>query len=412
VDAAIAGALADFSSHWQVYVTMPFIAALIGYVTKRVAIEMMFRPLEFTGIKPFLGWQGVLPANAERMAATATEMLTTNLVDPKEIFSRLDPAQVAKEIEQPLLRVVEDVTREVMETYQPRLWEVLPNTAQLLLLKRVQAEAPKAITKIMREIADNIEDVLDLKHMVVTNLVRDKALLNRLIRDISRPEMRFIARSGIWFGFILGCVQLVVWALTQSPVVLPLFGLGIGWFTDWLALKMIFLPREPRRFFGLYTWQGIFQKRRDQVAADYGDMIAREIITIPNLLEAVLRGPKSDRLFTMITREVQKTIDAQASVVKPFVAIAVGTKKFQEMKQTAATKAAERVPETIRYAENYAINALDVRNTIVDRMKKLSALEFEQLLRPAFRQDEWKLIAVGAVIGGLVGELQVLALLG
>ncbi|SFW59799.1 Protein of unknown function [Amycolatopsis australiensis] len=402
----------DFGTHWQVYVTMPFIAALIGYVTKRVAIEMMFRPLEFVGIKPFLGWQGVLPANAERMAATATEMLTTNLVDPKEIFARLDPAQVAKEIEQPLLRVVEDVTREVMETYQPRLWEVLPNGAQQLLLKRVQAEAPKAITKIMREIADHIEDVLDLKHMVVTNLVRDKALLNRLIRDISRPEMRFIARSGIWFGFVLGCVQLVVWTLTRSPIVLPLFGLGIGWFTDWLALKMIFLPREPRRFFGLYTWQGIFQKRRHQVAADYGDMIAREIITIPNLLEAVLRGPKSDRLFAMITREVQKTIDAQASVVKPFVAIAVGTKKFQEMKRTAAAKAAERVPETIRYAEDYAVNALDVRNTIVDRMRRLSALEFEQLLRPAFRQDEWKLIAVGAVIGGLVGELQVLALLG
>jgi uncharacterized membrane protein YheB (UPF0754 family) len=141
-------------------------------------------------------------------------------------------------------------------------------------------------------------------------------------------------------------------------------------------------------------------------------MIAREIITIPNLLEAVLSGPKSDRLFAMITREVQKTIDAQASVVKPFVAIAVGTKRFQELKQTAAAKAAERVPETIRYAENYAVNALDVRNTIVDRMRKLSALEFEQLLRPAFRQDEWKLIAVGAVIGGLVGELQVLALLG
>ncbi len=60
----------DFGTHWQVYVTMPVIAALIGYVTKRVAIEMMFRPLEFVGIKPFLGWQGVLPANAERMAAT------------------------------------------------------------------------------------------------------------------------------------------------------------------------------------------------------------------------------------------------------------------------------------------------------------------------------------------------------
>ncbi|RSN21789.1 DUF445 domain-containing protein [Amycolatopsis sp. WAC 04169] len=403
--------IADLGEHWPVYVTMPFIAALIGYVTKRVAIEMMFKPVEFVGVKPFLGWQGVLPANAERMAATATEMLTNNLVDPKEIFARLDPAQVAKEIEQPLLRIVEDVTREVMEQYQPRLWEVLPNTAQQLLLKRVQAEAPRAITKIMGEISENIEDVLDLKHMVVTNLVRDKALLNRLIRDISRPEMRFIARSGIVFGFSLGCVQLLVWALTKSPIVLPLFGIGIGWFTDWIALKMIFLPREPKRFFGFYTWQGVFQKRKDQVSADYGDMIAREIITIPNLLEAVLSGPKSDKLFSMITREVQRTIDAQASVVKPFVAMAVGSRRFQEMKQTAAAKAAARIPETIRHAESYAVNALDVRNTIVDRMRRLKPLEFEQLLRPAFRQDEWKLIAVGAVIGGLVGELQVLLLL-
>jgi uncharacterized membrane protein YheB (UPF0754 family) len=407
----VEGIIADIGRHWQVYATMPFIAALIGYATKRVAIEMMFRPLEFVGVKPFLGWQGVLPANAGRMATTATDMLTNNLVDPKEIFARLDPEQVAKEIEQPLLRIVEDVTREVMEQYQPRLWEALPNTARQLLLKRVQSEAPRAVMKIMREISNNIDDVLDLKDMVVTNLVRDKALLNRLIRDISRPEMRFIARSGVVFGFYLGCVQLLVWALTKSPFVLPLFGLLIGWSTDWLALKMIFLPREPKAFFGFYTWQGVFQKRRHQVAADYGDIIAREIITIPNLLEAILRGPKSDRLFQMITREVHRSIDAQASVAKPFVAIAVGTKRFQEMKQTAAAKAAERVPETIRHAEAYAINALDVRNTIVDRMRRLSSLEFESLLRPAFRQDEWKLIAVGAIIGGLVGELQVLVLL-
>jgi uncharacterized membrane protein YheB (UPF0754 family) len=407
----VEGIIADIGRHWQVYVTMPVIAALIGYVTKRVAIEMMFRPLEYVGVKPFLGWQGVLPANAGRMAATATDLLTTNLVDPKEIFARLDPEQVAKEIEQPLLRIVEDVTREVMEQYQPRLWDALPTTAQQLLLKRVQAEAPRAVTNIMREISNDVEDVLDIKDMVVTNLVRDKAQLNRLIRDISGPEMRFIARSGLVFGCYLGCVQLLVWALTKSPFVLPLFGLLIGWFTDWLALKMIFLPREPKRFLGFYTCHGVFQKRRHQVAADYGDLIAREIITIPNLLEAILRGPKSDRLFQLITREVHRSVDAQASVVKPLLAIAVGTKRFQKMKQAAAAKAGERMPETIRHAEAYASNALDVSGTIVDRMRRLSPVEFEGLLRPAFRQDEWKLIAVGAIIGGFVGELQVLLLL-
>lgn len=37
--------------------------------------------------------------------------------------------------------------------------------------------------------------------------------------------------------------------------------------------------------------------------------------------------------------------------------------------------------------------------------------QFEGVLRPVFQQDEWKLIAVGAVIGFLVGELQVFLML-
>ncbi len=31
--------LADIGAHWPVYASMPLIAALIGYLTKRVAIE-------------------------------------------------------------------------------------------------------------------------------------------------------------------------------------------------------------------------------------------------------------------------------------------------------------------------------------------------------------------------------------
>jgi uncharacterized membrane protein YheB (UPF0754 family) len=411
MSAVVDAVLADLGRHWPVYAAIPFVAALIGYVTKRVAIKMMFEPVEFVGVKPFLGWQGVLPANAERMARTATKMLTENLVSPQEIFARLDPDKLAKEIEQPLLRIVGDVTREVMEQHQPRLWGALPATAQQILLKRVQSEAPRAIANIMREISLDIDEVLDLEYLVVTNLVRDKLLLNRLIRDISQPEMRFILRSGVVFGFILGCIQLLVWALTKSALVLPIFGVLIGWFTDWLALKMIFLPRKPRRFFGFYRWQGIFHKRRHQVATDYGTMIAEEIMTVPHLVEAVLRGPKSDRLFQIITREVERTMEAQAGAVKPFMAITAGSDRFQEMKEAASAKAVERIPETVHHAETYAINALDVRNTIVSRMRMLSPIEFESLLRPAFRQDEWKLIAVGAVIGGLVGEIQSLLLL-
>ncbi len=389
---------------------MPVIAALIGYITKRAAIEMMYRPLEFVGVKPFLGWQGVIPRNAHRMASVAMELMTTNLIEPKEIFARLDPKKVAEDLREPLAKAVDQITHEIMTEYQATTWELLPQQAQQLVVDRVKAQAPKVIEKLMRELADNIEDVLDVKDMAVTNLVRDKAVLNRLIRDVSKPEMRFIAHSGIYFGFIIGLVQVVAWAMTHSPWIMPIFGGLTGWVTDWLALKMILLPRQPKRFWFI-TWQGLFQKRRQEVARDYGELIAKEILTIPKVLEAMLTGPKSDRLYTMIQREIVRTIDAQTSIAKPLVVAAVGSRRYQEMKATAARRAVELLPETARHVESYATEALDVRNTIIRQMQLMTPLQYEGLLRPAFKQDEWKLIAVGAAIGFLVGELQVLLVL-
>jgi uncharacterized membrane protein YheB (UPF0754 family) len=404
--------LADLGRHWPVYASMPFIAAAIGYVTKRVAIEMMFRPVEFVGIKgTVIGWRGVLPHNAARMAAIATELLTNNLIDMREIFARLDPERVAKEVEGPLLHVVEDLTSEIIEQYQPGLWDRLPEAARALLLRQIRAEAPRLVKKIMAELSTDINSVLDVNDMAITHLVQDKELLNRLIRDIAQPELNFIANCGIVFGFLLGVVQTVVWALTHAPLVMPLFGLGVGWFTDWLALKMIFFPRAPRRFFGLVTWQGIFQKRRAEVARDYAKVVATEVLSTKRILTAILRGPRSDRLFALIQREVEQAIDDQFRVARPLVTLTVGTRRFQQIKLVAVAKSIEKLPDTLVYLEDYLTEALDIRNTIVDRMAKLTPLEFEMLLRPAFRQEEWKLIAVGALIGFLVGEIQVFAFL-
>ena len=67
----------------------------------------------------------------------------------------------------------------------------------------------------------------------------------------------------------------------------------------------------------------------------------------------------------------------------------------------------ERLPDTMRHIEKYAGDAMDIRNTLVSKMQQLTNDEFEGILRPAFRQDEWKLITVGAALGFLVGELQV-----
>src|SRR3546814_15504755 len=65
------------------------------------------------------------------------------------------------------------------------------------------------------------------------------------------------------------------------------------------------------------------------------------------------------------------------------------------------------LPLALQSINGYAENAMDIRNTLTTKMQKLTAEQFEGMLRPVFKEDEWILIAVGAVLGFLVGELQV-----
>jgi uncharacterized membrane protein YheB (UPF0754 family) len=65
---------------------------------------MMFAPMDFLGFRIFgipIGWQGIVPRKAEKMATISVELMTSRLITANEVFARLDPHRIAKEIEVP-----------------------------------------------------------------------------------------------------------------------------------------------------------------------------------------------------------------------------------------------------------------------------------------------------------------------
>jgi len=53
-----------------------------------------------------------------------------------------------------------------------------------------------------------------------------------------------------------------------------------------------------------------------------------------------------------------------------------------------------------------------VEKILSDRMQELSSSEFQDLLRPAFQEDEWILILVGGALGAVAGFFQLLVVFG
>lgn len=399
--------MADFQANWFLYLTMPITCGIVGYITNIVALKMMFLPLEFVGKPPLLGWQGIVPRKAGKMASIAVDTIVPRLVTEREIFDRLDPHRVAEEIEGPMLELVSHMTEEIMTEFEPGIWETLPRSAQDLIIRRIQADAPEAVEEVMKDLRTDIENVFDLKDMVITTLVRDKALINRIFQETGREEFRFIAASGLYFGAMFGVLQMIGWLFYQAPWQLPAFGLVVGYLTNVVALRMIFQPQAPMRF-GPWKLHGLFHKRQKEVSRDYARLIADEIVTPSNIIEAVLKGPYSDRVFMMIARHVKRVIDEQSGIARPFVAWTVGTRQYVRMKEAAVEHLVAKLPETIRSVDNYAKEAMDLANTLSTQLEVLPPPEFEEMLRPAFKEDEWILIAVGAALGACVGVGQLI----
>src|SRR4030088_2665084 len=250
---------------------------------------MLFYPVHFTGIRarwlqalsrllPYklrqipgvmvggIGWQGIVPSRAAKMGSLAVDSGIAKLGTPKEFFKQLDPEKIAEQIVVQTLDEIRDVVERVMCREQPRLWNELPAEVKELAIKRVQQQLPSTVHELTREIGENIDQLVDVKLMVIKRF--DPELANRVFLDMGRRELKFIQNFGFFFGFALG---IPVAALTHFVTfwwLLPVLGVVVGYVTNWVALWMIYEPPEPRRY-GPFRFQGLFIRRQPEVAEVY-----------------------------------------------------------------------------------------------------------------------------------------------
>ena len=91
-------------------VVLPVVGAIIGYTTKSIAVQMVFRPSRFVGIGP-IGWQGVVQRRSPKFAAGIADTITGSAVDINELFDRVDSEEIAALLTPVLDEVAPDRSR-------------------------------------------------------------------------------------------------------------------------------------------------------------------------------------------------------------------------------------------------------------------------------------------------------------
>ncbi len=412
-------------------ITVPIVTGVIGYTTNWTGVLMLFCPVHFRGwrtqwlqslarVLPYrlrqvpgimvggIGWQGIVPSRAAKMGSLAVDSGIAKLGTPKEFFRQLDPEKIAEQIVVSTREDIPGIVDRVMRSEHPRLWADLPPQLRALAIDRVQRQLPEIVGPLTEQIAEHIDQLVDVKLMVIKRF--DPELANRVFLEMGRRELKFIQNFGFVFGFVLGIPVAVLTHFVPFWWLLPLLGIVVGYVTNWVALWMIYEPPEQRRY-GPLKWQGLFVRRQREVADVYASIVADQILTVSEFGNELLHGPRSDRTRALIESAMRPAIDRAVGPLQPAVRVAVGAREYDAIRESFASEPVEAVMSTLSDPEFSRSQSTTMRKLIAERMREMAPSDFAEMLRTATREDEWLLLLHGAVLG-FAGGLVHLAIFG
>lgn len=401
--------LTRIQDNWIVLL-IPAISSLVGWFTNVVAIKMMFQPVEFVGIPPYLGWQGVIPANALRLATVSNTLITQKLLSLRELF---DETFSAESFAGKLGAVIDDVTEQVIDEVANKharaMWENAGEFMQNKVRQQVRTEVIDVSRAIAMDMADDIDKIMDIERTVLEAIERHKELMGEMFFEVGRKEFKFIERSGLYFGFLFGLFQMVIWVLYPAPWILPAAGFFVGYLTNWIAIKLVFAPREPVKI-GPLTVQGLFHKRQSEVAEAFGRTVATRVLNADNIVATVMESEGAVHMDRIVERRIGELISKYEA--HPMAALVLPEEKRPALRAELLERIQTEWPKPGGFFHTFAGESVDLRGELERRMKALDRESYEGVLRPAFQQDEWKLIAAGAILGTIAGVLQLVFIFG
>jgi uncharacterized membrane protein YheB (UPF0754 family) len=414
-------------------ITVPFITGAIGYVTNWTGVLMLFYPVHFKGLRvePLrhmtrllprkirtipgvmlggIGWQGIVPSRAAKMGSLAVDVGIAKLGTPSEFWNQLEPEKMAQQIVEVTREDMRTTVDRIMNREHPRLWSDLPPQVREVVYTRVLEQLPSIVRELTDEIGSHLDQLLDIKLMVIKRFEQQPELANRVFLDMGRRELKFIQNFGFYFGFVLGIPVAFLTHFVTYWWLLPILGIIIGWVTNWVALWMIYEPREPHRV-GPLRFQGLFIRRQPEVSDVYARIVADDILNMENFGHELLEGPRSDRTRALIERAMEPAVDRAAGRVRMPLRVAVGTREYDRISRSFAKEPVEQLMTPLSDPGFSRQQSDTMRKLIASRMRELPPQDFGEMLRTATRQDEWLLLLHGAVLG-LAGGLVHLAIFG
>lgn len=393
------------NSFIEILIFLPLVGALIGYVSKWMAIRMLFHPSRWIGIGP-LGWQGVVQRRSPKFAAGVADTVARSGIAIDELVARLDPQEVADLVAPVLARELPALAQEVVEQVKPGAWATVPPPVRDGLAAQLDREGRRITTAVITALTPALPAAVDLRAMVIAQLSGPNAdRLARLFQRVGRRELQVVIYYGAVLGFLIGLLEVGGYAALEKWWLLPIIGALDGLVNNWFAIQMIFRPLERTRYLGVFPFQGLFPARQREIAREYADMLAKEVLRPRDLL-AHVDAAGAARLRALALDTAEREAAPLFDMLGMMLATPVAPAQRRAALEALITRVLATGPALLDDIEGTLIARLGVAATLEQQLAAMPKLEFEAVLRGIFEEDEWILVALGGFLGGSIGMVQ------
>jgi uncharacterized membrane protein YheB (UPF0754 family) len=188
---------------------------------------------------------------------------------------------------------------------------------------------------------------------------------------------------------------------------IPFISAFIHWLTIWMALKLLFHPHEPRKFLGM-TLQGVFPKRKLQIANSLGRIVGQELLSFEEMEKTIAGSSNFQKVQPLIDAHIEDFLRNKLKKTMPVISMFIGDKTILELKTVFMKELEELFPVFMKNYVGQIRDELDLEKIVADKIAGFSSDRLEKMLNQILTREFRFVEVIGAALGFLIGLLQII----
>src|ERR1700759_5651023 len=188
---------------------------------------------------------------------------------------------------------------------------------------------------------------------------------------------------------------------------IPFISAFIHWLTIWMALKLLFHPRNPKKILGV-PLHGVFPKRQRQIAESLGKMVDQELLSFGDIEKTITNPENVRRILPLAEEHIDNFLRNKLKESMPMIAMFIGDKTINQLKAVFMKELEDLFPVIMKNYVAHLKNDLDLEKIVTQKISGFSSDRLEVMLNQILTKEFRFVEVIGAALGFLIGVVQIL----